>query len=37
MPEIDIIIVKLYPFEKISKLNNENETIEMIDMVAQVY
>ena len=32
MPEIDIIIVNLYPFEKISKLNNENDSIEMIDI-----
>ena len=30
-PEIDIVIINLYPFEKFSK-DNENKAIEMIDI-----
>ncbi len=32
IPEINIVIVNLYPFKKYSKLNNENKIIEMIDI-----
>ena len=31
MPEIDIVVVNLYPFEKYLK-NNDNGLIEMIDI-----
>ena len=32
VPEISIVIVNLYPFDKFNKNNNENEVIEMIDI-----
>ena len=32
MPEIDIVVVNLYPFEKYLKKNNDNGLIEMIDI-----
>jgi len=31
-PEISIVIVNLYPFDKFNKNNNEKEAIEMIDI-----
>ena len=32
VPEIDIVVVNLYPFEKNLKKQNYNDTIEMIDI-----
>ena len=32
MPEIDIVVVNLYPFEKYLKKNNNDQIIEMIDI-----
>ena len=32
MPEIDIVVVNLYPFKKYLKKNNYDKTIEMIDI-----
>ena len=32
IPEIDIVVVNLYPFEKYLKKNNFNQTLEMIDI-----
>tara|TARA_A100001015_G_C15044442_1_gene742482 strand:- start:4239 stop:4838 length:600 start_codon:yes stop_codon:yes gene_type:complete len=32
MPEIDIVVVNLYPFKKYLKKKNENNIIEMIDI-----
>ncbi len=32
VPEISIVIVNLYPFDKFNKNNNENKVIEMIDI-----
>ena len=32
MPEIDIVVVNLYPFKKYLKKNNNNQIIEMIDI-----
>ena len=32
VPEITIVIVNLYPFDKFNKNNNQNEVIEMIDI-----
>ena len=32
MPEIDIVVVNLYPFKKYLKRNNNDQTIEMIDI-----
>ena len=32
MPEIDIVVVNLYPFKEYSKKNSENDVIEMIDI-----
>ena len=32
MPEIDIVVVNLYPFKKYSKKNSVNDVIEMIDI-----
>ena len=32
MPEIDIVIVNLYPFKKYLKKNNNDQIIEMIDI-----
>tara|TARA_Y100001970_G_C14229769_1_gene857884 strand:- start:1287 stop:1886 length:600 start_codon:yes stop_codon:yes gene_type:complete len=32
IPEIDIVVVNLYPFEKYLKKNNDNSIIEMIDI-----
>ena len=32
MPEIDIVVVNLYPFKEYSKKNSRNDVIEMIDI-----
>ena len=32
MPEIDIVVVNLYPFKKYLKKNNNDQIIEMIDI-----
>ena len=32
IPEIDIVVVNLYPFKKFSKKQNSDQTIEMIDI-----
>ena len=32
VPKIDLVIINLYPFEKISKKNSEDKIIEMIDI-----
>ena len=32
VPEIDIVVVNLYPFEKFLKKQNNNKSIEMIDI-----
>ena len=32
IPEIDIVVINLYPFESSVKKNNSDETIEMIDI-----
>ncbi len=32
IPEIDIVVVNLYPFKKYLKKNNFNQTLEMIDI-----
>ena len=32
IPEIDIVVVNLYPFKKYSRRSNKDETIEMIDI-----
>ncbi len=32
IPEIDIVVVNLYPFSKFAKKNDHQETIEMIDI-----
>ena len=32
MPEIDIVVVNLYPFKKYLKENNSNQIVEMIDI-----
>ena len=32
MPEIDIVVVNLYPFKEYSKKNSDNNVIEMIDI-----
>ncbi len=31
-PQIDMVVINLYPFKDISKLNNHKQTIEMIDI-----
>ena len=32
VPNIELVVVNLYPFEKYSKANNKNKAIEMIDI-----
>ena len=32
VPKIDLVIINLYPFEKISKKNSEDKIVEMIDI-----